>query len=273
MPRNHGRNVQKRSPGKRAGRVPGEAAGRRPRDSGVDVQSASVRLPVASTGSRAQGPECANEASDRSSGNEVLQTVQAQADSPSLADEGSDSGVYDSDSSSFFFATLPRPYDGTPDQRVFDQWVFRVKNWASLNELRSIDVMVNFHLLLTGSARRLYQRKVYPPWVWKPKKVFKLLQKECFPSNHKVLLYDQLKSAKQGNREAAEFAEELTFLASHLPHVSGKFLALVFWSGLNRRIPFMLIRDGIEPEDFDLETLAEHASKYDHVLRYSQCRW
>lgn len=129
--------------------------------------------------------------------------------------------------------------------------------------------MVNFDLLLTGPASRLYRRRVYPPWEWKPKKVFKLLQKECFPFNHQIILYDQLKSAKQGNRRAAEFAEELTFLASHLPHVSGKFLALVFWSGLNRRIPLMLINDGIGPDDFDLETLAEHASKYDHVLRYS----
>ena len=271
MPRNRGRNAQNRSPGKHAGRVPGKAGGRRPRDSGVDVQSASACLLVASTSSGAQGPERAVKASVRSSNIEVLQAAEAQADSPPLTDEGSDSSASDSDSSSCFSVPLPKPYDGRPDQRVFDEWVFDVENWASLKKLRSIDVMANFPSLLTGDARRLYEKEVFPTLrskKWKPKKVFKLLQKACFPTDHKVRLYNQLKSAKQGNRKASVFAYDLTFLAGHLPHVSGEFLALVFWAGLNPHVLDMLIKDGLKPGDLDLETLEKHASKYDRVVHY-----
>ena len=262
MPRNRGRNARNRSPGKHAGRVPGEAAGRRRRDSGVDVQSASACLPVALTGSRAQGPE----ASVWSSNNEVLQAVETQVDSPPLTDESSDSN-----SSLCSLTPLLKPYDGRPDQRVFDLWVLRVESWAIRNNLRSRDVMANFPELLTGRALQLYQREVFPTLhskKWKPKKVFKLLQKECFPFDHKVILCSQLMSTKQGNRSASAFAGDLNFLARHLPHVSGEFLALVFWAGLNHRVASLLVLEGIEPGDLDLDTLEKHASKYDRVVHY-----
>jgi hypothetical protein len=277
MPKNRHRNARNRSPGKYAGRAPSEAAGRRPRDSGVDAQSASARLLVASTGSRAQRPERAVEASDRSSEGEVLQTTETEADSPPLTDRGSDSSASDSDSSSYPPVRFPKPYDGRPDQRVFDTWVFYVKNWASLKGLRSREVMAFFPQLLTGDAMQHYMREVAPGLrskKWKPKEVFKILQKKCFPPDHKVKLYHQLKSARQGNRRAKIFAEQLTFLARHLPYVSEEFLALVFWAGLNRRILSLLVQCGIEPGELDLETLVERASRCQRALQQlSTNRW
>ena len=76
-------------------------------------------------------------------------------------------------------------------------------------------------------------------------------------------MYEQLKLAKQGNRRVIVYAEEVKVLAKHLPHVSKKFLALVFWTGLNPRIRNMLVMKGIEPSRVDPETLVQRALKRD----------
>jgi len=58
--------------------------------------------------------------------------------------------------------------------------------------------------LITGEAERCFRRYVLPTFYsrkWKPKEVSKLLQEHCFPDDHKVRLYKQLRSAKQGNRK------------------------------------------------------------------------
>jgi len=266
--RNHGKEAQNGSRGEHPGRAPSETAERRPRDlhSGVDDQSASPRLLVASTSSRAPEPERAVEASDRSKSNKVLQTAEIRANRPmTLSVEDSDSSSSDtnySDSSACYLAQPPSPYDGKPDQRVFDDWVFGVKNWASLRKLSRMEVMCSFPALITGDARWCYQMYVSPTLrtkKWKPKDVFEVLQKHCFPHDHKIRLYEQLKAVKQGNRKVSWYAEEIVFLASHLPPVSKEFLAIVFYTGLNANVRSLLAFDGIEPDNIDFETLVQHA--------------
>ena len=275
--KDHGREARKRSRGKHTGRAPNEAAGRRPRDldTGVDDQSAFPRFPVASTGSRARGPERAVKASDRSMSSKVLQTVNVQTNRPTSRVEDSDSSTSDSDSSasdsdsstsdsdsSTFSISPPDPYDGRPDQRVFDEWAFYVENWVSLEKLSRKEVMYYFPRLVTGEAKQCFQKYILPTLgsrKWKPKEVFELLQEHCFPDDHKVRLYEQLRLAKQGNRKVIDYAEEVRFLAKHLPYVSKEFLALVFWSGLNPRIRRALSSDGIKPGCVDPETLVQCA--------------
>ena len=282
--RNHGRETRKGSRGKHTGRAPNEAARRRPQDldTGADDQSASPRLLVTSTSSGAQGPERAVKASDRSKSSKVLRTAEIQADrqtpsvdgsDPDTADSNSsisdsDSSTSDSDSSTL---SLPDPYDGRPDQLVFDKWVSDVKAWASLEKLSRKDVMYLFPLLVTGEAEVWFRLLVLSPWSsrkWRPKQVFELLQKLCFPYDHQLRLYEQLTSVKQGNRRVIEYAEEVRFLAGHLPHVSKKFLGLVFWAGLNPRIQNALTRmPGIGPGCVRAETLIRLALKLDSASR------
>jgi len=289
--RDRGREARKRSHGKHTGRVPNEAAGRRSRDldTGVDDQSAPTRLLVVSTSGRAQGPERAVRASDRSGSSRVLQTAKVRADRPTSraedpdsSDSDSDSSSSDSDSSSSdsdssaSSISLPDPYDGKPDQRVFDGWVFKVKNWASLKKLPRRAVMYLFPRLVTGEAERCFRQYVVPTSFsrkWKPKEVFKLLQEHCFPYDHKVRLYRQLRSAKQGNRKVAAYAEEVEFLAGHLPHVSKKFLAIVFWEGLNYRIrEKVVMMDEIELGRIDLQTLIRRALVAERACRIRPVR-
>lgn len=283
--RDHGKEAQRRSRGKRTGRKPDEAAGRRPRDLdyGVDDQSASSRLLVASTSSRASGPERAVKASDRSKSSKVLQAVKMQTDRPtsSVEDSGSStsdssSSTSDSGSSACYLIPQPPPYDGRPNQRAFDDWVASVENWVSLEKLSRKEVMYFVPLLVTGKARRCLELYVLPTLhsrKWKLKEVFEILQEHCFPFDRKVRLYEQLISAKQGNRKAIWFATEVEFLARHLPHVSGEFLGLVFWKGLNHRTRSKLIMDGIVPGDINLETLVQHASKDEHPRMPGGMSW
>ena len=112
---------------------------------------------------------------------------------------------------------------------------------------------------------RYYRKYVHPTLhskEWKPEDVFEVLQKHCFPWDHKLRLYEQLKSVKQGNRKVIVFAGEVKFLARHLPSISDEYLALVFYSGLNRRIRLRLISDGVDPCNVDLETLIQRASRH-----------
>lgn len=173
--KDHGREARKRSRGKHTGRAPNEAAGRRPRDldTGVDDQSAFPRFPVASTGSRARGPERAVKASDRSMSSKVLQTAEIETDRPTPLVEDSYSSAY---SSTLSFS--PDPYDGKPNQHVFDEWVLEVKNWVSLEKLSRKEVMYYFPRLVTGEAKRCFQKYVLPTLrsrKWKAKEVFELL--------------------------------------------------------------------------------------------------
>ena len=119
--------------------------------------------------------------------------------------------------------------------------------------------------LVTGDAMWHYRKHVHPTLrlrEWKPEDVFAVLQNHCFPWDHKIRSYERLKSAKQGNRKVVVFAEEVEFLARHLPSVSNECLALVFYSGLNRRIRSMLISDDIDLWSVDLETLIQRASRH-----------
>ena len=118
-----------------------------------------------------------------------------------------------------------------------------------------------------------YRKHVHPTLhlrEWKPADLFAVLEKDCFPWDHKLSLYEQPKSAKQGNCRVTDFAEEVEFLARHLPSVSKEYLALVFYSGLNCRVRSMLISDDIDPWDVELETLIQRASEKGDALRYAQ---
>ena len=192
----------------------------------------------------------------------VLQTAEVETDRPTPRVKDSDSSAY---SSALSFSP-PDPYDGKPNQRAFDEWVLEVKNWVSLEKLSRKEVMHHFPRLVTGEAKRCFQKYVLPTLrsrKWKTKEVFELLQEHCLPYDQRVRFYEQLKLAKQGNRRVIVYAEEVKFLAKHLPHVSKKFLALVFWAGLNPRIRNMLIMKGIEPGRVDPETLVQRALKRD----------
>jgi hypothetical protein len=248
-------------------------AGRRPRDldTGVDDQSASSRLIVSSTSSRAQGPERAVKAGDRSKSNKVLPAAKGHKDRPVPRVEDSDSSGCDSDSSasdsdsSASPISPPDPYDGKPDQRVFDVWVYKVEHWASLAELSRKEVMCWFPRLVTGEAEQCFQEHVLPTLYsrkWEFKEVFEILQEHCFPFDHKVKLYEQLKSVKQGNRKVIVYAGEVRFYAKHLPYVSEEFLALVFWAGLNRHTQSKLIMHGVKPNRAGLKTLIRRALKH-----------
>ena len=113
------------------------------------------------------------------------------------------------------------------------------ENWASLGKLPRKAVTWFFPRLVTGEAERCFRQYVLPTFYsrkWKPKDVSKLLQEHCFPNDHKVKLYKQLRSAKQGSRKVTAYDEEVEFLARHLPRINKEFLAIVFWADLNYRI-------------------------------------
>ena len=137
--------------------------------------------------------------------------------------------------------------------------------------------MYFFPPLVTGEAEQWFRLFVLSPRSsrkWKPKQVFELLQELCFPYDHQLILYEQLASVKQGNRGVIEYAEEVRFLAGHLPHVSNKFLGLVFWAGLNPRIQNALTRmPGIESGRVGAESLIRRALKFDSASRGLKFWW
>jgi len=263
-----GKKGRKRSYGKRAGQAPNEAAGRRPRDldPGVDDQSADERL-VEPTSSRAPDLDRAVMASDRPNSRKVLQTVALQVDRPTLGVEDVDLSISDSSASYRY----PPRYDGVADQDVFDDWRSGVEAWAAINEHSPRVVMHCFPLLVTGNALWCFKQYVSPTLhsrKWEPKKVFKVLQKRCFPPDYKLQVHSQLVSATQGNLRVIAFARKIKQLAEHVPYpVDEEFLATIFYTGLDRHIKARLILDGIEPDSADLETIVHCASKHDDILR------
>jgi len=225
MPRNRGREAtdgyttssersgkkgRKRSYGKRAGQAPNEAAGRRLRDldPGVDDQSADEHLLVEPTSSRAPDLDRVVMASDRPNSRKELQTVALQADRPTPGVEDVDSSTSDSSASYRY----PPRYDGTADQDVFDEWRSGVEAWAAINEHSRRVVMRCFPLLLTGNALWCFRQYVSPTLhsrKWKPKKVFNVLQKRCFPPDYKLQVHSQLVSATQGDLRVIGFARKI----------------------------------------------------------------
>ena len=284
MPRNRGREAtdgyttssersgkkgRKRSYGKRAGQAPNEAAGRRLRDldPGVDDQSADEHLLVEPTSSRAPDLDRVVMASDRPNSRKELQTVALQADRPTPGVEDVDSSTSDSSASYRY----PPRYDGTADQDVFDEWRSGVEAWAAINEHSRRVVMRCFPLLLTGNALWCFRQYVSPTLhsrKWKPKKVFNVLQKRCFPPDYKLQVHSQLVSVTQGDLRVIVFARKIKQLVEHVPYsVDEEFLDTIFHTGLDRHIKARLILDGIEPDSADLETIVHCASKHDDILR------
>ena len=217
-------------------------------------------------------------ANDRSEGETALQIVKVQtkrpiprAQDPDLSDDSSDaetcSSFSDTSSGPSAFPQ-PRPYDGQANQDVFDEWTFRVETWAELNEPSRKEVLRWFPQLVSGNALWCFQRYVFPSLhlrKWKLKEVFEVLQKRCFPINHKLGLHRKLVSATQGNLRVLEFAGRIEGLARHLPYAE-EFLAAVFYAGLNNRIRARLIFDGIYFGTVDLETLIKCAAVHESDL-------
>ena len=290
MPRNNdflarsernGRDGRKRSRGRHTGQTPNEVAGRRPRDleSGVDNKSAHACATVKSTSDRARELDRAAMASDRSGRRKAPQTVRARTkrrapriEDPDLGDDSSGAGVGSSTSeasSESFLCPPPRPYDGKADQDAFDEWSFRVENWAEINELSRKEVMCWFPQFVTGDALCCWQEHVFPSLhsrKWKLKEVFEVLQSRCFPANHKFHLYKQLVLATQGDLSALDFGNKIQRLARHFPYANDEFLAAIFHAGLDSRIRARLILDGIYFGGADLETLIKRASEHERTF-------
>ena len=167
---------------------------------------------------------------------------------------------------------LPSPYDGRPDQRAFDVWEFRVTLYFKCAKLSDHEAMWMFHLLVSGRALECFTAKFTltsypPPSEWSPKEVFKVLQKECFPPDHKITSHKELMSATQGNLSVSDFAADFRFRAMHFPYVSEQCLAAIFFVGVHKYIRTQLIRDGMGQDDTDLKTLEQHAEGYEFGRR------
>ena len=268
------RESQGRSHGEHAGRAPNQAVGRRPRDpgSGVDSRSPIVRLLVEPTSSRPLDLDQAAMAGDRPGGRKALNTVKERTKRPTRRVEDPDTST---SSSPLPDIPLPSPYDGRPDQRAFDAWAYEVTVYVKHYKLSDDQVMCIFHHLVSGNALSCFMTYFtpsrYPPSrEWSLKEVFKVLQKECFPPDHKMTLHKQLMSATQGNLSVKGFVSELRFRARHLPYVSEQCLAAIFFVGVHKYIRIRLIRDGMGQDDTDLETLKEHAQRYECARRMLQ---
>lgn len=284
MPRNRRHNARSERNGKeRQRRSHGEAAGRRPRDpdSGVDDRSADERLLVEQTSSRAPDLEHAVETGDRSTSRKALPTVKGRTKRPAPRvedpDSSGDSSDADTDSSTTSSASsvtsTPRPYDGTADQDVFDLWVVRVEAWAALNRISDRNLVYWSPELVSGYARGCLELHVFPSLhsrKWKFKEVVEILQKRCFPIDHKLQLQRQLTSTIQGDLRVVEYAGKIYRLAGHLPHMKNRWLASIFYAGLNDRIAIKLALDGIELGKIDMETLVKRATEYDNAFRRAE---
>ena len=282
-----GREGQKRSDGKHTGRAPGEAVGRRPRDleSGVDNRSANERLLVEPTSSRAPGLDQAAMAGDRPRGRKSPKTVKTQTKRPARRVEGPDSSddssdtstassTTDTSASSSFRPSIPPPppYDGRADQRVFDLWVCRVTSWVEYNKFSDEEVKYMFLRLVNGKAESCFiayltPSRYLPPEEQSLKGIFKAIHRDCFPLNHKMTLHKELMSASQGNLGIREFVSELRLRARHLPYVSEQCLAAIFFVGVHKYTRAGLMEDGMEQDGTDLETLMEHALRYECARR------
>ena len=275
----NGREGQKRSDGK--------AAGRRPRDleSGVDNRSANARLLVEQTSSRAPGLDQAAMAGDRPRGRKAPKTVKVQTKRPARRGESPDSSDYSSDtgttssttdtstSSSFCSSiSLPTPYDGRADLRVFDVWVCQVTTWVKYSGLSHKEVMYMFPRFVSGKAKSCFIAYVTPSRFLPPREqsleeIFKAIHEDCFPPGHKMTLHKELMSASQGNLRVREFASELRLRARHLPYVNEQCLAAIFFVGVHKYIRIRLIADGLGQDSTDLETLLKHALEYECARR------
>ena len=187
-------------------------------------------------------------------------------------------GVEDSDTSMVSLSLhdipipLSSPYDGRPDQRAFDIWEFRVTMYLKCAKLSDHEAICMFHLLVSGRALSCFMEnftpsRYPPPNEWSLEEVFKVLQKECFPPDHKITLHKELMSATQGNFSVSYFAADLRFRAKHFPYISEQCLATIFFVGVHKYIRVGLISDGMGQDGTDLETLEEHAKRYELTRR------
>ena len=274
------RGGRKRSHGDHNRPIPDEAVGRRPRG----LESNVVRILVESTSGRAPGLDQAAMASDRPRGREAPNTVKERNKRPTREVEDPDSSDSSDDetvsttsdtstgSSSSLDIPLPDPYDGRPDQRAFDAWVDQVTFFVEYYKLSDDQVMYMLRRLVSGEAKSCFMSHFTPSRYLQPrerslKEVFKVLQEECFPSDHKMTLHKQLMSATQGNLGVSDFADELRFRAKHLPYVNEQCLAAIFFVGVHKYIRVGLIMDGMEQDGTDLETLVKYALRYERARR------
>lgn len=247
-------------------------------DSGDD-ESADARLV-----NRAQGPEHALQASDRSKGSgKSFRPVKGQKSrsSPRVQDldsSNSDSSSADtssaSESSALSISPTPNPYDGKADQLVFDGWKSSVEAWAKANKFSKEAVMSHFPKLVTGDAETCFFECVAPTSFsrdWEPKKVFKTLHKNCFPVDYKMQVHRELVSAKQGNLRVRDFARRITRLAEHVPYpVEERLLVTIFYEGLNCHIKANLILHGSSPGKVSLNDMIQRASHWEDCLYRAQ---
>lgn len=227
------RENQGRSHGEHAGRVPGQAVGRRPRDSGsgVDSRSPTTRLLVGPTGSRAPDLDQAAMAGDQPGSRKTLNAVEERTKGPTRRVEDQNTST---SSSPLPDIPLPNTYDGIPDQRAFDAWVYEVTIYIKYRRLSDNQVMRMFRHLVTGEALSCFMTH-FAPSRYLPsreqslKEVLKVLQKECFPPDRKMALHKQLMSATQGNFSVRGFVSELRFRAKYL-HTSPSNVSLLYSS-------------------------------------------
>jgi len=211
-------------------------------------------------------------AGDRPGGRKTLNTVKERTKRPTHRVEDPDTST---SSSPLLDIPLPNTYDGIPDQRAFDAWAYEVTIYFKYRKLSDNQVMRMFHHLVSGEALSCFMTH-FAPSRYLPsreqslKEVLKVLQRECFPPDHKMTLHKQLMSATQGNFSVRGFVSELRFRAKHLPYVSEKCLAAIFFVGVHKYIRIRLIRDGMGQDDTDLETLKEYAQRYEYARRLSR---
>jgi len=155
---------------------------------------------------------------------------------------------------------LPEPYDGKADLDAFDQWTFRVTNYAKVMQVSDKTMIRVMADLVTGKAQGFYMDYVAMRQSrWTLATLFPAMFDYCFPNDIMQRLRKKWDNMTQGKSRVQDYARDMEKLARKFKEANERTVVLAIWKGLNANIRKHMILMGIDPEIDDLNTVIDKA--------------
>jgi len=155
---------------------------------------------------------------------------------------------------------LPAPYNGKADLDAFDQWTFRVTNYAKVMKISDKTMIRVIADLVTDKAQGFYMDYVATRQErWTLASLFPAMFDYCFPNDIMQRLRKKWDNMVQGKGRVQDYARDMEKLARKFKEVNERTVVIAFWKGLNMDLRKHMILMGVDPEIDDLNTVLDKA--------------
>jgi len=143
----------------------------------------------------------------------------------------------------------PPKYDGRADLEAFDEWAFKVTNYAKGMKLSTKSIIRLISDLVTGKAANFYMMYVAKcQKEWTLARLFPAMFDYCFPNDILQKLRRKWDNMTQGKSRVEDYAREIEKLARRFEEITERTVVLTFWKGLNAEIRKHMVIMGANPE-------------------------